>query len=248
MQVARRDEQARSEPAVDERADRAPLRAQVDATRRAPHAVAAGREVRLGHDARTAPPRIHSVPELGDDAGDLVPHRHRRPRRILAVLDVQVGAADPGGGDVEHDVTGHHAAARRARRARRCRAPAPASSRRAQELLDLVCRRHLVGAAEPRRDERAGRVREAKRALELPAREQRRDRAHRRRHPRRRARSRPRRRSAARRRPRRRASRARPPARASRSSSSTCRRRLSPSTAHSSRLPTSTVASDAASR
>ena len=32
--------------------------------------------------------------------------RHRRPRRELVVLDVEIGAADPGRRDIEHDVTG----------------------------------------------------------------------------------------------------------------------------------------------
>ena len=41
---------------------------------------------------------------LGDDARDLVPHRHGRHAAELVVDDVQVGAADARARDVEHDL------------------------------------------------------------------------------------------------------------------------------------------------
>ena len=79
MQIARRDEQPRSEPAVDERADRAPLGAQVDPTR--VHHTQWPQVEKYVSVTTRVPPHDGSTPspELRDDAGDLVPHRHRRP-------------------------------------------------------------------------------------------------------------------------------------------------------------------------
>jgi hypothetical protein len=48
--------------------------------------------------------------DLGHPAGELVPRDHRQARRELPLQDVQVGAADPAGGDLDH-----HVAAARAR-------------------------------------------------------------------------------------------------------------------------------------
>ena len=106
MEAPGRDSDARREASVHRGADRTPLRAEIPAARAAPRAGPAGREVRLGDDARAQPALVDVLPELGDDAGDLVAERHRGPRGELVVLDMEIGAADPGRRDIEHDVTG----------------------------------------------------------------------------------------------------------------------------------------------
>ena len=59
-------------------------------------------------DVTRAPAQAASTPasELGDGAAQLVAHRHRRDAWILARLDVQVGAADAGGQQLDHDLAG----------------------------------------------------------------------------------------------------------------------------------------------
>jgi len=104
VQVRHRRRNARCEAAVDVRAERPPLGAQVRPPRMAERTRAARREERLRHDARPAPVAVHILPHVGNHAGDLVAHRHRRHRRVLAVVDVQVGAADPGAGHLDDDM------------------------------------------------------------------------------------------------------------------------------------------------
>src|SRR5262249_11971807 len=81
------------------RADGAALGAEVVSPVPAPFAAAARRVVRLGDDPRTEPLLRNARPELRDDAGDLVAHRHRRSAPELVVEDVEVGAAHSGAVD-----------------------------------------------------------------------------------------------------------------------------------------------------
>ena len=84
VQVARGQHQPRREAAVDVRADRAALLAHAQAPGAAVRGSAAGREERLDRHARAQPAVVDAVAELGDDAADLVAHRHRRHARVLA--------------------------------------------------------------------------------------------------------------------------------------------------------------------
>ena len=96
VQVLRRDDDPRRERPVDERADRAALRAEVDPPVAAPLAEATRREVRLGDDACAEPAGVDALAELRDDARDLVAHRDGRDARELVRLDMEIGAADAG--------------------------------------------------------------------------------------------------------------------------------------------------------
>src|SRR5205085_256027 len=94
------------ECAVDRRADRAAIGAEIGPPVAAPLALAARRVVGLGHDAGAEPALVDALAELRDHAAELVPHRDGREGPELVVEDVEVGSADAGARDRDHDLAG----------------------------------------------------------------------------------------------------------------------------------------------
>ena len=95
MDVALRHDDVGREPAVDPRAERKPLRAEIGLAAPAEAARAAEVEVGLGGYAVAGRGRADPVANFCHFAGQLVAQDHRRLRRVLVVEDVQIGAADP---------------------------------------------------------------------------------------------------------------------------------------------------------
>jgi hypothetical protein len=105
MQARDRNEETRSERPVDVRSDRASLSAEVDAPGATESTPPARREIGLARHARPEPRLVQVGTDLHDDPGDLMTHRHRRDRLILAVCDVEIGAADPRSEHLDHHLT-----------------------------------------------------------------------------------------------------------------------------------------------
>src|SRR5690625_481601 len=83
---------------------RTPHGTQVRAAVPAPAAGAAREEVRFRSDAVTGLPAFDAAPDLGDAAGQLMPERHRRLSRKFVMDDVDVGAADARGRNLDDDL------------------------------------------------------------------------------------------------------------------------------------------------
>ena len=103
VQVALGNLHEPGEAAVDVAADGATRGAQVAPPSETGLAAIAGVEVGLGTDA-LPDPVLGAGAGLDHAPGDLVAHDHRRDARELVVLDVEVGAADAGGVDLDDDL------------------------------------------------------------------------------------------------------------------------------------------------
>ena len=108
VQVALRHQHVAGEATVDVAADGLAGGAQVAPAREAGRAPIAGVEIGLGADA-LAHPRLRARAGLDHAPGDLVAHDHRWGAGELVVLDVEVGAADTGGVDLQqHLIRARH--------------------------------------------------------------------------------------------------------------------------------------------